>query len=57
MCDGSTKQFKLQEIMNGFGVDAKISTAKKHFVVYLKEGSQIVDMLNVMGSSCFFNGA
>ena len=36
--------------MNGFGVDAKIVQRKKHFVVYLKEGSQIVDMLNVMGA-------
>ena len=36
--------------MNDFGVDAKIVQRKKHFVVYLKEGSQIVDMLNVMGA-------
>ena len=36
--------------MNGFGVDAKIVQRKKHFVVYLKEGSQIVDILNVMGA-------
>ena len=33
-----------------FGVDAKIVERKKHYVVYLKEGAQIVDMLNVMGA-------
>ena len=34
--------------MNSFDVDAKIVERKKHFVVYLKEGAQIVDILNVM---------
>ena len=29
-------------------MDAKIVERKKHYVVYLKEGSQIVDILNVM---------
>ena len=31
-----------------FGLDAKIVRRKKSYVVYLKEGSQIVDILNVM---------
>ena len=30
------------------GVEAKIVLRKKYFVVYIKEGSQIVDILNVM---------
>mgnify|MGYP002235935650 FL=1 len=34
--------------MNSFGVDAKIVQRKRTYVVYLKEGSQIVDILNVM---------
>ena len=29
-------------------MDAKIVTRKKYHVVYLKEGAQIVDMLNIM---------
>ena len=29
-------------------MDAKIVCRKKYFVVYLKEGAQIVDLLNVM---------
>lgn len=39
---------QLQQMMNTFDTDAKIVERKGHFVVYLKEGSQIVDMLNVM---------
>ena len=39
---------QLQEVINSFDMDAKIVERKKHFVVYLKEGSQIVDILNVM---------
>jgi hypothetical protein len=34
--------------MTGFETDAKIVERKERYVVYLKEGSQIVDMLNVM---------
>ena len=35
-------------MINSFDLDAKIVTRKKTFVVYLKEGSQIVDVLNIM---------
>lgn len=42
------KARQLQDIINTFSMDAKIVERKKHFVVYLKEGSQIVDLLNVM---------
>ncbi|TCT14226.1 hypothetical protein EDC18_10622 [Natranaerovirga pectinivora] len=38
----------LQELINGFEMDAKIVQRKKYYVVYLKEGTQIVDLLNVM---------
>lgn len=36
------------EIMHSFGIEAKIIARKKYFVVYVKEGSQIVDLLNIM---------
>lgn len=36
------------DILHSFGIDAKIIVRKKYFVVYVKEGSQIVDVLNVM---------
>ena len=39
---------QLQDVINSFEMEAKIVERKKHYVVYLKEGSQIVDVLNVM---------
>lgn len=38
----------LCEMMRSFSVDAKMIERKYHHVVYVKEGSQIVDLLNVM---------
>ena len=42
------KAQQIQKIMRCFALDAKIVSRKKSFVVYLKEGAQIVDVLNVM---------
>jgi DNA-binding protein WhiA len=42
------KAVQLQEIIGTFGLDAKVVFRKRHYVVYLKEGSGIVDILNVM---------
>lgn len=39
---------QIREVICSFGLDAKVVSRKKSFVVYLKEGSQIVDILNVM---------
>ncbi|MDD5936733.1 MAG: DNA-binding protein WhiA [Clostridiales bacterium] len=39
---------QLQEIMNAFDIEAKIVIRKRYYVVYVKEGSQIVDLLNIM---------
>lgn len=38
----------VQSIIRNFSLDAKIVKRKKYYVVYLKEGSMIVDILNVM---------
>lgn len=48
VCAARKKAEQLQEIINSFGMDAKVIPRKKSYVVYLKEGSQIVDLLNVM---------
>lgn len=48
VCTAEKKAEQLQEIINSFGLDAKVIVRKKSYVVYLKEGSQIVDLLNVM---------
>lgn len=39
---------QMQCIMKEFELDGKIARRKEHFVVYLKEGSQIADMLRIM---------
>lgn len=48
VCRSLAQAEQLQEIINSFDVDAKIVARKKYQVVYLKEGAQIVDILNVM---------
>lgn len=48
VCSNQIQAQQLQELMMEFGTDAKIVERKNHYVVYLKEGAQIVDMLNVM---------
>jgi DNA-binding protein WhiA len=48
VCTGEEKARQLMEMMNSFGMDAKVVMRKKNHVVYLKEGAQIVDMLNIM---------
>lgn len=39
---------QLREIIGEFHIEAKIVSRKKYFVVYIKEGAGIVDLLNVM---------
>ena len=48
VCAAEAKAVQLQGLMLAFGLDAKIVQRKKYYVVYIKEGSQIVDILNVM---------
>lgn len=48
VCAAETKAIQLRDIINSFLLDAKIVKRKKTYVVYLKEGTQIVDVLNVM---------
>lgn len=38
----------LKHMLRSFGLDAKIVIRKNNYIVYLKEGAQIVDALNVM---------
>ena len=47
-CATEPKAKQLCSIMATFGVDARIVVRKRHYVVYIKEGNQIVDLLNVM---------
>lgn len=42
------KAAQLRDMIRFFNVDAKIVKRKRYFVVYVKDGSQIVDVLNIM---------
>ena len=48
VCRSLEQAEQLKQLINGFGLDAKIVMRKNHEIVYLKEGAQVVDMLNVM---------
>lgn len=48
VCRTPEQASRLQELMREFETEPKVVERKNYYVVYLKEGSQIVDMLNVM---------
>lgn len=48
MCNNRTQAEQLQEIIGQFDIEAKIVCRKKYFVVYVKEGAGIVELLNIM---------
>ena len=50
VCSDQCKARQLQELFGAFQLEAKITARKSHEIVYLKEGSQIVDALNIMGA-------
>ncbi|MDR0964275.1 MAG: DNA-binding protein WhiA [Clostridium sp.] len=48
VCSNAAKAEQLVEVMRTFGIEAKTVLRKKYFVVYLKDASDIVDLLSVM---------
>ncbi len=48
VCASERVAEQIRDMICSFDMDAKIVPRKKSFVVYLKEGSQIVDILNIM---------
>ncbi len=40
----------IKRLIADFGIEAKIIERKNHYIVYLKEGEQIVDMLNLISA-------
>ncbi|MCC8163119.1 MAG: DNA-binding protein WhiA, partial [Lachnospiraceae bacterium] len=50
VCVDQEKAEEIRSVLDGFGIDAKIVLRKRHFVVYVKEGSQIVDLLGLTGA-------
>lgn len=48
VCNSYDKAVQLCGLIAAFQIEAKIVERKRHFVVYIKDGSGIVDILNVM---------
>lgn len=47
VCTTAKKAAQLQNVLQAFDIEGKLVLRKKYFVVYLKEGESIVDLLNV----------
>lgn len=41
---------ELSKLINSFGLGSKVIQRKSSFIVYIKEGEQIVDLLNIIGA-------
>jgi len=50
VCLSEAKAKQLQMIMETFNINARVIKRRKYFVVYVKDSSQVVDMLNIMGA-------
>lgn len=50
-CTESGQASQLQEILLSFGKEAKVTLRKKSIVVYFKDSTDIVDLLNLMGAT------
>jgi DNA-binding protein WhiA len=40
----------LCKLINSFGLNSKVIQRKNSFIIYIKEGEQIVDLLNILGA-------
>lgn len=50
VCENEIHALQIRQVICSFDIEAKIVRRKKYYVVYLKEGAGIVDLLNVMGA-------
>lgn len=50
VCLSEAKAVQLQMIMQTFDIHARVIQRKKYYVVYVKDSSQVVDLLNIMGA-------
>ncbi len=50
VCDVEKQARQIRDVINSFDLEAKIVKRKKYYVVYLKEGAGLVDLLNIMGA-------
>ena len=47
VCATAEKAAQLQQVLQAFDIEGKLVLRKQYFVVYLKEGESIVDLLNI----------
>lgn len=50
LCNSEQLAQELKKLINTFGLHAKETQRKKNYLVYLKEGEQIMDTLNILGA-------
>lgn len=50
VCEHESWALQIRQAAAGFDIETRIIRRKKYFVVYIKEGAGIVDLLNVMGA-------
>ena len=50
VCLSEAKAKQLQMIMETFNINARVIKRRKYFVVYVKDSSQVVDLLNIKGA-------
>lgn len=50
VCDIKKQAELLMDIIGDFGLEPKLVLRKRYYVVYLKDASMIVDILNIMGA-------
>ncbi len=50
VCDEDEQAQLVMYIIKSFGLEPKLIQRKKYYVVYMKDGSMIVDILNIMGA-------
>ena len=50
VCEQEGQALQIRSMLADFELEAKIICRKKHYVVYMKEGAAIVDLLNVMAA-------
>lgn len=50
MTHDSDYALDLSKLINGYGLNSKVIQRKSSFIVYIKEGEQIVDLLNIIGA-------
>ena len=50
VCNSELLAADMKKLINSFSLHSKVVKRKKSYIVYIKEGEQIVDFLNIMGA-------